>query len=81
MKLKDKVVLVTGGAQGIGKEICLTCARECAKIIVNYVNFGDNKKIAEATKSELFTRTSIRPNSLMISLNIVSVSSNEATLA
>ena len=53
MKLKDKVVLVTGGAQGIGKEICLTCAREGAKIIVNYVNFGDNKKIAEATKSEL----------------------------
>ena len=33
MKLKDKVVLVTGGAQGIGKEICLTCAREGAKII------------------------------------------------
>ena len=53
MKLKDKVVLVTGGAQGIGKEICLTCAREGAKIIVNYVDFGDNKKIAEATKSEL----------------------------
>lgn len=33
MKLKDKVVLVTGGAQGIGKEICLTCAREGAKIL------------------------------------------------
>ena len=53
MKLKDKVVLVTGGAQGIGKEICLTCAREGAKIVVNYVDFGDNKEIAEATKSEL----------------------------
>ena len=34
MKLKDKVVLVTGGAQGIGKEFCLTCAREGAKIIL-----------------------------------------------
>ena len=53
MHLKDKIAIVTGGSRGIGKEICLTCAREGAKIIVNYVNFGDNKKIAEATKSEL----------------------------
>ena len=45
MKLKDKVVLVTGGAQGIGKEICLTCAREGAKIIVNYVNLVIIKKL------------------------------------
>lgn len=53
MKLKDKVVLVTGGAQGIGKEICLTCARAGANIIVNYVDFGDNKQIAEDTKAEI----------------------------
>ena len=53
MRLKDKVVLVTGGAQGIGKEICLTCAREGAKIVVNYVDFGDNEAIAKATKAEL----------------------------
>lgn len=53
MKLKDKVVLVTGGAQGIGKEICLTCAREGANIIVNYVDFGNNKQIAEDTKAEI----------------------------
>ena len=53
MKLKDKVVLVTGGAQGIGKEICLACAREGAKVVVNYVDFGNNKEIAEATKKEL----------------------------
>ena len=50
MKLKDKVVLVTGGAQGIGKEICITCAREGAKIVVNYV---ENETIAKATKEEL----------------------------
>ena len=53
MKLKDKVVLVTGGAQGIGKEICITCAREGAKIVVNYVDFGENETIAKATKEEL----------------------------
>ena len=51
MRLKDKVVLVTGGAQGIGKEICLTCAREGAKIVVNYVDFGDNEAIPKATKA------------------------------
>ena len=47
MKLKDKVVLVTGGAQGIGKEICFACAREGAKIVVNYIDIGDNKEIAQ----------------------------------
>ncbi|HIX81527.1 MULTISPECIES: 3-oxoacyl-[acyl-carrier-protein] reductase [unclassified Thomasclavelia] len=53
MKLKDKVVLVTGGAQGIGKEICFACAREGAKIVVNYIDIGDNKEIAQKTKDEL----------------------------
>ena len=53
MKLKDKVVLVTGGAQGIGKEICFACAREGDKIVVNYIDIGDNKEIAQKTKDEL----------------------------
>ena len=53
MKLKDKVVLVTGGAQGIGKEICFACAREGAKSVVNYIDIGDNKEIAQKTKDEL----------------------------
>ena len=50
MKLKDKVVLVTGGAQGIGKEICITCAREGAKIVVNYVDFGKMKLLLKQQK-------------------------------
>ena len=49
MKLKDKVVLVTGGAQGIGKEICLKFASLGANLVINYI--GD-KTQAEDTKAE-----------------------------
>jgi 3-oxoacyl-[acyl-carrier protein] reductase len=34
--LKDKVVLVTGGARGLGKTICLLAAQEGACVAVNY---------------------------------------------
>lgn len=53
MRLKDKVALVTGGSQGIGKQVCLTLAKEGANIAVNYVDFGNNKEIALETQKEL----------------------------
>ena len=36
MLLTDKVIIVTGGARGIGAAICRVLAREGAKVIVNY---------------------------------------------
>src|ERR1700737_2482443 len=33
--LQDKVVIVTGGGRGIGREIALLCAAEGAKVVVN----------------------------------------------
>src|SRR3989442_12463460 len=34
MRLKDKVVIVTGGAKGIGRAYCLGAAAEGARVVV-----------------------------------------------
>ena len=42
MDLKDKVVVVTGGARDIGREISLKLARSGAKIGINYFDNADD---------------------------------------
>ncbi len=34
MKLKDKVAIITGGGQGIGREYALGFAREGARVVI-----------------------------------------------
>ncbi|MDQ2799160.1 MAG: SDR family oxidoreductase [Armatimonadota bacterium] len=50
MLLEGKVVLVTGGARGIGACICRVLAREGASVAVNYSASGDK---AEAVAAEI----------------------------
>ena len=49
MRLKDKVAVITGAGQGIGKEIALAFAREGAKVVVTDIT-GKEKEVAEEIK-------------------------------
>jgi NAD(P)-dependent dehydrogenase (short-subunit alcohol dehydrogenase family) len=45
--LQNKLIVVTGGSRGIGKEIAFACAREGAKVIITARSEGELKKTAE----------------------------------
>ena len=47
LKLTNKIALVTGGASGIGKQVCLDLAKEGAKVSVIDINLEGAKKVAE----------------------------------
>jgi 3-oxoacyl-[acyl-carrier protein] reductase len=50
MRLKDKVVIVTGGARGIGREYCLGVAAEGARVVVADVSReSDTLRLATET--------------------------------
>jgi len=49
MDLKDKVVLITGSSQGIGKEAALGFSKEGSKVVITY---NSNKQKGEETLKE-----------------------------
>jgi len=63
MELKDKIILITGSSQGIGKETALEFAKNGAKVVVTY---NSNKKKGE----EVFKECKKFNESLLIELNI-----------
>ena len=48
MKLKDKVVIVTGGSGGIGQGLCNRLAKEGAKVVINYHSAKEDAEEAKA---------------------------------
>jgi 3-oxoacyl-[acyl-carrier protein] reductase len=49
MRLKDKVIIVTGGGMGIGRVCCLSLAKEGAKVVVGDIE----EKAAKAVAAEI----------------------------
>jgi 3-oxoacyl-[acyl-carrier protein] reductase len=57
MRLKDKIALITGSAQGIGKSIAETFAREGAKIAVSDINQALSQQTADEISSKYGVET------------------------
>lgn len=51
MKLKDKIAIVTGGARGIGKEICRAFLREGATVYIFDINSQEGEKTVREFES------------------------------
>jgi len=52
LKLKDKVVIITGGAQGIGRAYALGMADEGAKIVVADINLDAGETTVRDIKAK-----------------------------
>ena len=68
MRLKDKVAVITGGAQGIGRAVALAMAREEAKIVVADLQGEKAKSVADEVKA-------LSRDALALEVNVASESS------
>ena len=75
MKLKDQVAIITGSAQGIGKTIAETFAREGAKIVITDINIEK----AQATADEIKNKYNVE--TIAIASNVTKLSDCENLIA
>jgi 3-oxoacyl-[acyl-carrier protein] reductase len=73
LRLKGSVAFVTGGAQGIGKAICIVLAKEGADVIVSDINIAS----AEATAKEV---SSLGVKAAAMKTNVADTKEFEASL-
>ncbi|NJP07925.1 MAG: glucose 1-dehydrogenase [Chloroflexaceae bacterium] len=73
MRLKDKVALVTGAGQGIGREVALVFAREGAKVAV--ADF--NTETAQSVTDEI---NNSGGSALMVQVNVADAASVDAAV-
>jgi 3-oxoacyl-[acyl-carrier protein] reductase len=62
MRLKDRVAIVTGGGNGIGKATALTFAREGAKVAVADINLDSAQATVDEVKSSNGSAISVQVN-------------------
>ena len=74
MRLENKIALVTGGGQGIGKEIAKTLAKQGAFVLINYLDLGNNQEIAQKTQQEI---EELGGKCALISANVASYQETE----
>ncbi len=75
MKLKDQVAVITGSAQGIGKTIAETFAKEGAKIVITDIN----AEKAQATADEIKNKYNVE--TIAVASNVTKLSDCENLMA
>jgi len=71
MRLKDKVAVITGGAQGIGKSVALLMASEGANLVLSDVN----EEAVQATAAEIAKEKNVQ--AIGVKGNVVQISECE----
>ena len=67
MRLKDQVALITGGAQGIGRAIAETYAREGAHLALCDVN----EQACQATAEELGKKYNVKTHAAKVNVTLI----------